>query len=62
MEYFWLIIAIATAIYAAYEWNKDPKILDENIFLFIFPFVAAGLFGMRRFIRRRQAEREKKEE
>jgi peptidoglycan/LPS O-acetylase OafA/YrhL len=54
MEYFWLIVAIATALYAAYQWNQDPNILDENTFLFIFPFLAGGLFAMRRFLRKRQ--------
>lgn len=62
MEYFWLIIAIATAIYAAYRWNEDPNILNENSFLFVFPFLAAGLFGMRRFIRKKQEKRNQSEE
>jgi len=58
MEYFWLVVAIGTAIYAAYKWNQDPNVLDENIFLFIFPFLAGGLFAMRRFVRKRQEQRE----
>ncbi len=62
MEYFWLVVAIATALYAGYKWNQNPEVLDENTFLFIFPFLAAGLFGMRRFIRKRQEAREQKED
>jgi hypothetical protein len=58
MEWFWLVVAIATAVYAGYKWNQDPSILSENTFLFFMPFIAAGLWAMRRYVRRKQEARQ----
>ncbi|HAS35237.1 MAG TPA: hypothetical protein DCS15_02025 [Flavobacteriales bacterium] len=62
MELFWLFVAAATALFAAYKWSQDPAVLSENTFLFVMPFVAAGLWAMRRFVRRRQEGQESKPE
>jgi hypothetical protein len=61
MEYFWLVIAIATALYAAYTLGKSGS--ENTILLVTMPFIAGSLFGIRRFTRKRlekQNEQEKK--
>ncbi len=62
MEIFWLFVAVATAAFAGYKWSQDPAVLSENSFLFVMPFVAAGLWAMRRFVRRKQEANQSKPE
>lgn len=51
MEYFWLVVAILTAIFAGYQLNRGIR---EDIYLLILmPFVAGALFAVRRFHRKR---------
>jgi len=51
MEKFWLIIAIATFIYAVYMIGKYG--LAEQGILLIMPAIAAALFYLRYFTRKR---------
>lgn len=63
MEYFWLVMAILTALYAAYTLGKTGS--EDALLLITMPFIAGALFAVRRFTRKRiekMAEKETKQE
>lgn len=51
MEKFWLIIAIVSFVYAVFKIGRDG--LENSLILLVFPIVAAALFYMRYFMRKR---------
>ena len=58
MEYFWLAIAIASAIYAAYVLGKFGS--EQNAVILALPLVAFVLFLLRRFSRKRMEKESQK--
>ena len=51
MEYIWLGIAIATAIFAGYQLNLGER--EDITLLIVMPFVAGALYALRRFHRKK---------
>lgn len=51
MEFFWLIIAIATTFYGFYIFKAGRA--EESVLPFILPFVALAMYGLRRFHRKK---------
>lgn len=60
MEKFWLLMAIISFIYAVYKSGQTGNFADTAI-LFLFPLIAAILFYLRYYVRKK-AERESGEE
>jgi len=52
MEIFWMAIAIVTFIYGLYKVATEG-FEGDNVFLLIFPFIAATLSLVRRRVRKR---------
>ncbi len=59
MEIFWLIIAIATAIFAGYLLKTGRT--EESLAPFFLPFVAGGLYALRRWHRKKLEAHEKEQ-
>lgn len=60
MEIFWLVVAVATAIFGGIKINEEG--LEGNVILLILPFAAALLSGLRRYTRKKLEAREKEKE
>ena len=59
MEKLWLVIAIASFVYGVYMVGKEG-LIDAGIYL-VFPFIAATLFYLRYYTRKR-IEKEKEQD
>jgi hypothetical protein len=55
MEKFWLLMAIVSFVYAVYMFGKRG--LEDSMIYFLFPLVAAGLYYMRYFMRKKFEQR-----
>ena len=60
MEKFWLIIAIASALYAVYSLGKYG--MEKTGVLLYLPFIALLLFVMRYFTRKRLEKKYKQDQ
>lgn len=57
MEYFWLTTAIAASIYVAMVINRT-SFEESGVFLFM-PVMAAAMFAVRRFMRKKAEQNSK---
>jgi Flp pilus assembly protein TadB len=51
MEKFWLIVALASALYAFYSWGKFG--IERTGIMLVLPVIALILFALRYFTRKR---------
>lgn len=52
MEFFWLVTAVVTLVLGVYIIQK--KGWAENWLFITFPFIAAAMYSMRRYLRKKE--------